>query len=213
MTPEQYKKISAPSEETEQIHLMQWCRWAEYKYPELAAIYHVPNEGKRSASTGGKLIKMGLRPGVPDICLPVPKGGYSGLYIELKRIGGKPTEEQIDWLELLNNYGHCVAICEGAEAAERVITAYCERNYDDLDKLRLSGDRGDFEKLRGPKRSTKRNLSASVIIAVAMLIMQLTASAVDLYMHGTVTGLSLLVPLVVAVVAAGEDLAKERRKT
>ena len=116
MTPEQYKKISAPSEGTEQIHLMQWCRWAEHKYPELAAIYHVPNEGKRSASTGGKLKKMGLRPGVPDICLPVPKGGYSGLYIELKRIGGKPTEEQLDWLELLDNYGHCVAICEGAEA-------------------------------------------------------------------------------------------------
>ena len=108
MTTDEYKKIvsSSVSEEAEQIHLMQWCTWAQSKYPELEAIYHVPNEGKRSAVTGGKLRQMGLRSGVPDICLPVPSGEYIGLYIELKKVGGRLTDNQAVWLEMLERYGH-----------------------------------------------------------------------------------------------------------
>lgn len=199
MTATEYKKITAPSEETEQIHLMQWCRWAESKYPELAAIYHVPNEGKRTASAGSKLKKMGLRPGVPDICLPVAMAGYVGLYIELKRIGGKPTEEQINWLELLDHYGHCVAVCEGAEQAEKIITAYCERNYDEIDKLRLSRDRGDFDRLRMPKKKVTRKPSLN--ITVLFTVLQLTAIPIDVYIHSTVTGVSFIIPLIAALIA------------
>lgn len=120
MTPEEYNKIAARavSEETEQIHLMVWCRYMESKFPELETIYHIVNEGKRTAVTGGKLKEMGLRKGMPDVHLPVSKCAFSSLYIEMKKIGGKPTAEQVDRLEMLERYGNAVAICEGAEAAE-----------------------------------------------------------------------------------------------
>lgn len=59
------------SETTEQIALFNWAKWTENILPELALMYHVPNEGKRS--NGGILKAAGLKSGVPDICLPVAK--------------------------------------------------------------------------------------------------------------------------------------------
>lgn len=212
MTSEQYKKLSAPSEETEQIHLMIWCTWAQAKYPELEAIYHIPNEGKRSKVTGGRLKSMGMRPGVPDICLPVPRGKFSGLYIELKKIGGKPTDNQIDWLELLDRYGHCVALCEGAEAAEEIITAYCERDADKLDGLRLSSERGDFDRLRTPvarKRKTAAKADIRALIYFAGAVLQLTAIIADCVMHHTITGLSLTPALIALTLALARQIARD----
>lgn len=57
------------SETTEQIALFNWAKRTESILPELALMYHVPNEGKRS--NGGILKAAGLKSGVPDICLPV----------------------------------------------------------------------------------------------------------------------------------------------
>ncbi len=205
MKVDEYKQLI--SEETEQIHLMTWCRWAESKYPELSAVYHIPNEGKRSKAAGGRLKEMGLRPGVPDICLPVPKGGYSGLYIELKKIGGKPTASQIDWLELLDSYGHCVAVCEGAEAAEALIIAYCERNSDKTEKLRLSSERGDFDRLRTPKTSPKRRYGNAYIAAV---LIQIAVMAADLSINATVTGRSLVPFYIVLVIGLTAKYTSDR---
>ena len=62
---------------------------------------------------------------VPDICLPVARGGSHGLYIELKRAkGGRVTPEQIEWLENLKNQGYEVAVCNGWETAAKVIENY-----------------------------------------------------------------------------------------
>lgn len=216
MTPEEYQKKFAPSEETEQIHLMMWCKWKAAQYPELETIYHVPNEGKRSAVTGSRLKEMGLRPGVPDICLPVPKAGFCALYIEMKKHGGKPTDNQIYWLNMLDRYCNCVAICEGAEAAEELITAYLKQDHEKLDKLRLSAERGDFDRFKAPepkpkKKKAKRrehsekkhDLCANIIGGAAIL--QLTAIIADIAIHGTVTE-AILVP---AAIASALGLAGE----
>ena len=64
------------SETTEQIALFNWAKWTENILPELALMYHVPNEGKRS--NGGILKAAGLKSGVPDICLPVAKTAFTG---------------------------------------------------------------------------------------------------------------------------------------
>ena len=46
---------------------------------------------------------MGVKSGVPDLMLPIPKGGYHGLFIELKKeVGGITSKEQIDWSQFLN---------------------------------------------------------------------------------------------------------------
>lgn len=63
------------SETTEQIALFNWAKRTESILPELALMYHVPNEGKRS--NGGILKAAGLKSGVPDICLPVANKRYT----------------------------------------------------------------------------------------------------------------------------------------
>ena len=81
-----------PSESVEQQRLFQWARMASGGRPELKMLYHIPNEGKRSRATGARLVAEGLKRGVPDICLPVARGGCHGLYIELKRErSGRPV--------------------------------------------------------------------------------------------------------------------------
>lgn len=114
-----------PTEMAEQTALFAWARLAQGKWPELALLYHVPNEGKRSRATGAQLTAAGLKKGVPDLCLPVARGRKHGLYIELKRRkGSQPTAEQVEWLDALAAEGHGVAWCRGWESAAGVLLEY-----------------------------------------------------------------------------------------
>lgn len=113
------------TETDEQIALMNWATMMSGVHPELRLLYHVPNEGKRSKAAAGILKAMGLKRGVPDIVLPVPRGKYHGLYVELKRVdGGHATKEQLWWLEQLEWQGYAVTICRGWQAASKAIMNY-----------------------------------------------------------------------------------------
>lgn len=114
-----------PTESAEQQTLFQWAKMASGKWPELELLYHIPNEGKRSYKTGARLKAEGLRSGVPDICLPVARGGHHGLYIELKRIrNSRVTKAQLDWIEALVAQGYVAAVCRGCDEAIELITGY-----------------------------------------------------------------------------------------
>lgn len=63
---------------------------------------------------------------MPDLCLPVAKNGYHGLYIEMKYGRNKSTEKQEEWQKALQEQGYFVAVCYGAEEAERVIASYLQ---------------------------------------------------------------------------------------
>ena len=117
--------LPCPTESVEQQNLFRWARLQSGVHPELALLYHIPNEGKRSVHTGRRMRAEGLKRGVPDICLPVARGGRHGLYVELKRIrGSKTSDDQREWLEALEQQGYAVALCKGWEAAAEVITRY-----------------------------------------------------------------------------------------
>lgn len=113
------------SEAVHQKIIMEWCEWQKTKYPELDMIFHITNEGKRSKRTGAELKRMGLKRGIPDICLPVPNKEYNGLWIELKADKTKRlTKEQKEWLEKLNRYGYKALRCNGADEAIDTIKDY-----------------------------------------------------------------------------------------
>lgn len=114
-----------PTETAEQQTLFQWARMMCGKWPELKLLYHIPNEGKRSQKTGARMKAEGLKKGVPDICLPVARGGNHGLYIELKRVeNSRVTQEQLEWIEALMAQGYVAAVCRGCDEAIRLITDY-----------------------------------------------------------------------------------------
>lgn len=114
-----------PTESQEQQWLMQWARAQSRRWPELGLLYHIPNEGKRSRAGGARLKAEGLKAGVPDLCLPVARGGCHGLYIELKRRkGGVVTAAQTAWMDSLLQQGYMVAVCRGWEEAAKLIEGY-----------------------------------------------------------------------------------------
>ena len=114
-----------PTESAEQQLLFQWARMQSGKYPELTLLYHIPNEGKRSHKPGARMKAEGLKTGVPDICLPVARGGHHGLYIELKRVkNSRVTVAQMAWIEALTRQGYVAAVCRGADEAIELITRY-----------------------------------------------------------------------------------------
>ena len=123
--------MPVPTESVEQQCLFRWAKLQMGKYPELDMMYHVPNEGKRSIYTGAKMRAEGLRKGVPDVVLPVAKGGYHGLYIEMKRLkGSTTTTDQKEWIKKLNAYGYYACICKGWEVAKDVILQYLNEKLD-----------------------------------------------------------------------------------
>jgi hypothetical protein len=81
------------SEHDEQVNLFHWADIMSPQYPELALLHAIPNGGKRNINVARKLKEEGQKAGVPDICLPVPRGEYHGLYIEMKYGRNKPTPE------------------------------------------------------------------------------------------------------------------------
>ena len=95
------------------------------RYPELEYMFAVPNGGHRHKATAARLKLTGVKSGVPDICLPVAKGKYHGLYVEIKRAqGGRATPEQKRWIEALNRGGYFAEVCHGCDSAIRVIEWY-----------------------------------------------------------------------------------------
>lgn len=113
-----------PTEAQEQAAIFRWASMQRCKYPELDLLYHIPNEGKRNATTGANLKRQGLKKGVPDMCLPVARGGKHGLYIELKRRGGRVSPEQAWWIKGLNSVGYSACVCYGAVEAIETICKY-----------------------------------------------------------------------------------------
>lgn len=112
-----------PSESDEQKALFEWAALGQY--PDLALMYHIPNGGLRSKATASKLKAEGVKPGVPDICLPVPRKGYHALYIELKRrYGGRVSADQRFWIDELNLQGNFAVVCQGWSEARKVIEYY-----------------------------------------------------------------------------------------
>lgn len=116
------------TEAQEQRFLFQWAGLAEQQYPELKLLHHIPNGGKRDARTAANLKKEGVKAGVPDMCLPVARGQYHGLYIELKTKKGKVQKNQKEWLSALNKEGYATKVCYGWLEAREVIESYLSLN-------------------------------------------------------------------------------------
>lgn len=105
--------------------LFSWAAMQSGKYPELNLLYHVPNGGSRHKAEAGRLRAEGVKAGVPDLCLPVARGQYHGLYIELKRQrGGRTSDHQSEWLDALSAQGYKAELCYGWEQAAGTIIEY-----------------------------------------------------------------------------------------
>lgn len=109
-----------------QINVVRWSQQPSIRsrWPELALLHHIKNETSEGASRVAADREMGVRKGVPDLCLPVPRGNYHGLYIEMKNETGRASAEQLWWGEKLAGQGYFWEVCHGWQSAVRVLEWY-----------------------------------------------------------------------------------------
>lgn len=107
------------TEDAEQEAVIQYCTLKKI------VVVHIPNESKRSLAYGAKMKRMGLSKGFPDLLFPTPHNSFHWLYIELKRDKTcKPTPEQVEWINYLNEQGYRAVVCYGAGEAIDEIEEY-----------------------------------------------------------------------------------------
>jgi len=111
-------------EGNEQSYLFEWAKYSEGAFPELALLFHIPNGGKRNKFEAAKLKKQGVKAGVPDLFLPVARGSYHGLFIELKYGSNKATDNQNKWAKDLTEQGYKCLVCYGWQSAAENIEKY-----------------------------------------------------------------------------------------
>lgn len=111
-------------ENAEQEALFQWAAYNVGRFPELRLMYHIPNGGKRNKAEAANLKRQGVKAGVPDIHLPVARGVYHSLYIEMKAGNNTATEKQLSWIADLAEQGNATVVCYGWKAASAVIEKY-----------------------------------------------------------------------------------------
>lgn len=114
------KPVSAiPTEDQEQIKLATWLTKQGIRF------FAIPNGGRRNLFEAIKFKRMGVQPGIPDLCIPIPSGSYHGLYIELKRVsGGRVSDVQSEWLSFLRDQGYFAEVAKGFEEARTMVVEY-----------------------------------------------------------------------------------------
>lgn len=105
---------------------MQWwalqCR--RFGIPEQC-LFAIPNGGQRNIIVAKKLKDEGVRAGIPDLFLAVPKGRFHGLFIEMKKSrGGVVSDNQKACMEILSGNDYCVTVCHGFIDAQEAIKGY-----------------------------------------------------------------------------------------
>ncbi len=116
------------TEHGEQVALAEWATLSGIE--ELRLLFAIPNGGHRRGSVAQALRREGVRAGVPDLLLPVARGDYHGLFIELKRPKTKLQKRgclnriQKKWLLALSEQGYLAVVCYGFEDAQGKIISY-----------------------------------------------------------------------------------------
>lgn len=98
------------------------------RYPAAySLIYHVPNGGHRVKAVAAKLKAQGVKAGVPDLVLPMARGGFFGLYIEFKAAAPNDaavSASQHGFIQALNGQGYLAVVCRGHFDAMEALRAY-----------------------------------------------------------------------------------------
>jgi hypothetical protein len=124
------------TEHQEQAELISTCDKFKHMYPGAELIFAIPNAGGFSGgyrSNVGRVAKLkaeGVRSGVPDLFLPVPRGGFHGFFIEMKTAdGGDVSKNQQEWRATLEGQGYLVGIGCGCADAWQMIRYYLDGLY------------------------------------------------------------------------------------
>jgi hypothetical protein len=114
-------------EEIEQARVIKWSHKVAVRevMPDLRWLHHSPNGGKRDALAGAQMKALGVKPGWPDLILPVSNQAFTpGLVIEMKSATGSTSKEQKEWLAHFEAQGWQIRIARTAQEARLHLCQY-----------------------------------------------------------------------------------------
>jgi hypothetical protein len=86
-----------------------WALFSSSHEIDERLLFAIPNGGHRHISVAKKMKEEGVRAGIPDYFLAIPRINESGLFIELKHPKGKLSTSQKEMISILKDVGyHCV---------------------------------------------------------------------------------------------------------
>lgn len=87
--------------------------------------YAIPNGGQRNAIVAKHLKEEGVTAGIPDLHIPIPRGNYASLYIEMKNGNkGKLSDNQKEMIPRLQVYGNKVVVCRTLDEFRSEVEKY-----------------------------------------------------------------------------------------
>ena len=102
-------------------------KWFSLQYPQYdRMLFAIPNGGHRDIRTAARLKAEGVKRGVPDLFLSIPRAGYCGLYIEMKYGENKLTADQEAFFKKARDLGYCCLDFYNLEEFVAVITDYLD---------------------------------------------------------------------------------------
>lgn len=124
--PKKERKKRDDEESRNQRELIKWWEIVGHKKHGLpVCLFHsVPNGGFRNVITASIMKAEGQRRGVFDLKLNVRRGGFSGLWLEMKSSVGRLSVEQIEFQESVKKQGYATAVCRSWQDAVDVIEGY-----------------------------------------------------------------------------------------
>ncbi|MBN3207177.1 VRR-NUC domain-containing protein [Pectobacterium brasiliense] len=126
-------KVPHQAELEEQAALIGWADKTVINGIKIGDyLLHIPNEGKRGPKAARDAKRLGVRAGVPDLFLAIPRGGYAGLWIEMKARSGKLSAQQEVWLKRLEDAGYRAVCCFGFNQASSAISEYIKRGNENM---------------------------------------------------------------------------------
>ena len=133
------KKPHRHPERAMQVALFKWAAVVSATMPGAGLLFAIPNGayfgGEMKTLKSGKSVPLaairarqmkgeGMKPGVPDVMLPVARGRWHGLFVELKA-GSTVSDEQAQWHAALSAQGYCVRVVRGDwQLAAKLIEDY-----------------------------------------------------------------------------------------
>lgn len=117
------------SEHGDQAALVAWLKmtgiWDKYGVFAVPNGMPIPASPRVRAKIVNYMKAEGMRPGAADLFFPVARGGFFGMFVEMKREdGGQLRDNQKEFLEIVERAGYFTAVPAGYDEAIGIVQDY-----------------------------------------------------------------------------------------
>ena len=87
-------------------------------------LFAVPNGGSRHKIEAANMKRQGVKRGIADVILQVPKKGYASLCLEFKTPTGRQSDEQKEYQRQVEMAGSKYVVVRSVQQAIKVVSEY-----------------------------------------------------------------------------------------